>query len=504
MRKAFVSALTELADTDPRVLLLTGDLGFMAVEPFAERHPGRFINVGVAEQNMVGMATGLAEAGYVPFVYSIATFAALRSYEFIRNGPVLHDLPVRIVGVGPGLDYGPNGITHWALEDVAVLRPLPGLAVIAPADDAQTASAVAATAELAGPAYLRLARMGPAVAGLGGRFGFGRAHVVGDGTDLALVALGNMASTAVETQSLLAAQGVSARVVIVSCVRPAPIARSRRGACGRPAHALGRVALRRRRRRLADGGGRRGERSRDAPRARGGAPLAGRRDGQRRVSRTSGTASRPARWRTRRSSTSNAARCRCGVLHETRRSHPLAAGPDPRARGQRLRGRQSRAHAARAPRRRRRDHEPHARLAARGPAGPQRPRVRRARGAQRRPDARRGAAAHRLQLHRLRRVLVRDRRRADPAHQPDEHARPARAPREAQHRRLHPRRQLVGVRRERGRARGARLPRRQQRVRGLQGGLCAPHPLLRQAARPALARTCASTPSTARWRIPRG
>ena len=223
MRKAFVSALAELADTDPRVLLLTGDLGFMAVEPFAERHPGRFINVGVAEQNMVGMATGLAEAGYVPFVYSIATFAALRSYEFIRNGPVLHHLPVRIVGVGPGLDYGPNGITHWALEDVAVLRPLPGLAVIAPADDAQTASAVAATAELAGPAYLRLARMGPAVAGLGGRFGFGRAHVVGDGTDVALVALGNMASTAVEAQSLLAAQGVSARVVIVSCVRPAPV-----------------------------------------------------------------------------------------------------------------------------------------------------------------------------------------------------------------------------------------------------------------------------------------
>jgi transketolase len=222
VRKAFVSALTELADGDPRVLLLTGDLGFMAIEPFAERHPGRFINVGVAEQNMVGMATGLAEAGYVPFVYSIATFAALRSYEFIRNGPVLHDLPVRIVGVGPGLDYGPNGITHWALEDVAVLRPLPGLAVVAPADDAQTASAVAATAELAGPAYLRLARMGPAIAGLEGRFGMGRAHVLGGGADVALVALGNMASTAVETQSLLAAEGVNARVVVVSCVRPAP------------------------------------------------------------------------------------------------------------------------------------------------------------------------------------------------------------------------------------------------------------------------------------------
>jgi transketolase len=222
MRKAFFNALADLADSDPRVVLLTGDLGFMAVEPFVERHPGRFINAGVAEQNMVGMATGLAEGGYVPFVYSIATFAALRSYEFIRNGPVLHDLPVRIVGVGPGLDYGPNGITHWALEDVAVLRPLPGLAVVAPADDRQTASAVRATARLAGPAYLRLARMGPEIAGLDGRFAFGRAHVLGDGGDVALVALGNMARTAVETQRLLAANGVDARVVIVSCVRPAP------------------------------------------------------------------------------------------------------------------------------------------------------------------------------------------------------------------------------------------------------------------------------------------
>jgi transketolase len=222
MRKAFVTSLAELADSDPRVLLLTGDLGFMAVEPFAERHPDRFINAGVAEQNMVGMATGLAEAGYVPFVYSIATFAALRSYEFIRNGPVLHDLPVRIVGVGPGLDYGQNGITHWALEDVAVLRPLPGLAVIAPADDAQTASAVQATARLPGPAYLRLAREGPAIAGLDGRFALGRAHVLGDGADVALVALGNMAATAVEAQGLLAGNGVDARVVIVSCVRPTP------------------------------------------------------------------------------------------------------------------------------------------------------------------------------------------------------------------------------------------------------------------------------------------
>src|SRR5262245_58785429 len=106
MRGTFARTLTELACLYPRVLLLTGDMDFMALDPFAEQFPDRFINGGVAEQNLVGMATGLAEAGFLPFVYSIAPFAALRPYEFIRNGPVLHRLPVRLVGVGGGFEYG--------------------------------------------------------------------------------------------------------------------------------------------------------------------------------------------------------------------------------------------------------------------------------------------------------------------------------------------------------------------------------------------------------------
>ena len=101
MRNAFSAWLTERADGDERIRLLTGDLGFTVFDDFIERHPDRFLNVGVAEQNMVGVATGLAEAGFVPFVYSIATFASMRAYEFIRNGPLLHQLPVRVVGVGP-------------------------------------------------------------------------------------------------------------------------------------------------------------------------------------------------------------------------------------------------------------------------------------------------------------------------------------------------------------------------------------------------------------------
>jgi transketolase len=222
VRKAFAEALVGLAERDDRVVLLTGDLGYTVLEPFAERFPDRFYNVGVAEQNMVGLATGLADGGFVPFCYSIATFGTLRPYEFVRNGPLAHDLPVRLVGVGGGFDYGENGLTHYALEDVAVMRVQPRMAVLAPADDDQVVAAVAATTELRGPAYLRVARAGPPIAGLGGRFRVGRAESVGDGGDVALVALGGAALEAVEAAALLAAEGVGATVAVVSSFNPSP------------------------------------------------------------------------------------------------------------------------------------------------------------------------------------------------------------------------------------------------------------------------------------------
>ena len=125
MRLAFAEALADLADRDARILLLTGDLGYMALDSFLARHPARFFNLGVAEQNMIGVATGLAEGGFIPFCYSIIPFALLRGYEFIRNGPVLHGLPIRIVGVGAGFDYGSNGYTHYATEDLAMARYFP-------------------------------------------------------------------------------------------------------------------------------------------------------------------------------------------------------------------------------------------------------------------------------------------------------------------------------------------------------------------------------------------
>jgi transketolase len=223
MRGAFVRTLTEIAAEDARILLLTGDLGYMALEPFSERFPDRFLNVGVAEQNMVGTATGLAEAGFIPFVYSIVTFATLRPYEFIRNGPVWHRLPVRIVGVGGGFEYGPQGVSHHGLEDVGVMRVQPGITVIAPADHRQMASALRATWDLPGPVYYRIGKDDRSeVPGLDGRFTCGRAEVVRSGDDVVLITSGSVAGEATAAADALAGRGVRAAVLVVASVQPAP------------------------------------------------------------------------------------------------------------------------------------------------------------------------------------------------------------------------------------------------------------------------------------------
>lgn len=225
MRGAILRRLTDLAARDPRIVLLTGDLGFMVVEEFAHRFPDRFWNVGVAEQNMMGIATGMAEAGFIPFTYSMATFSSLRPYEFVRNGPVHHRLPVRILGVGGGFEYGSAGPTHHGLEDIAVMRALPGLAVMAPADHEQAAEVLSATWDLPGPVYYRLGKDDRSVVpGLGGRFALGRAQTVRTGgARVAIVALGPLAREAVAAAEELGRRGLDCPVVVVASISPAPI-----------------------------------------------------------------------------------------------------------------------------------------------------------------------------------------------------------------------------------------------------------------------------------------
>jgi transketolase len=223
MRKAFAEGLAALAEKNNRIVLLTADLGFMALEPFASKFPQRFINVGVAEQNMVGVATGLAEAGFIPFVYSISNFAAMRPFEFIRNGPVAHRLPVRIVSVGGGLEYSHNGISHFGLEDVGILRTQSGLRIVVPCDVAQARSALEHVWNLSGPVYLRLSKNESLdVPELCGRFSLDHAEVILDGTDVQILAFGTTAALAVDAAKRLKNQGVSAAVVVVSSLNPGP------------------------------------------------------------------------------------------------------------------------------------------------------------------------------------------------------------------------------------------------------------------------------------------
>jgi transketolase len=225
VRKAFVRSLVDLAERDPQVVLMTGDLGFMALEPFSDRFPDRFFNVGVAEQNMIGLATGLSEGGFRPYCYSIAPFAALRGYEFLRNGPVAHGLPVRVVGVGGGFEYGSAGPTHHGVDDVGVMRIQPGLCVVSPADAAQTTAAVAATSDLPGPLYLRIGKDDSRVVpGLDGRFELGRTQQVRSGHDGVIFTMGSVSADVVRAADTLAETGVSPAVHVVASVSPAPTA----------------------------------------------------------------------------------------------------------------------------------------------------------------------------------------------------------------------------------------------------------------------------------------
>ena len=215
MRTAFIETLTELADADERIFLLTADLGWRVIEQFADKHKTRFLNVGVAEANMAGIATGLAQAGYIPFIYSIATFTSMRCYEQVRNGPLLHHLPVRVIGIGGGYAYGHAGPTHYALEDLTIARTQPGMTVLAPADPAQTRSIIRATVNMPGPTYIRVGKGGnPEVSGLHGRFSFDKPELVREGKDVLFVACGGVVHEALQAAELLQKDGVDAAVAV--------------------------------------------------------------------------------------------------------------------------------------------------------------------------------------------------------------------------------------------------------------------------------------------------
>lgn len=220
MRDAFIARLTDLARRQPRVMLITGDLGFGVLDNFSRELPRQFLNAGVAEQNMTGVATGLALEGRVVFTYSIGNFPTLRCLEQIRNDAAYHEADVKIVCVGGGFSYGALGMSHHATEDLAILRSMP-ITVVAPGCDWEAAEATEALAALPGTCYLRLDRSSSGKTNRPGeQFELGRAREVREGTDVTLVATGGILTEALAAAERLAREGIDARVLSVHTVKP--------------------------------------------------------------------------------------------------------------------------------------------------------------------------------------------------------------------------------------------------------------------------------------------
>lgn len=221
MRNALTDELTALAAGDPRIVLLSGDIGNQLFDTFKRRFPDRFVNCGVAEANMIGMASGMALCGLRPVAYTISAFITARCLEQIRVDVCYHKAPVVLVGVGGGLSYASLGGTHHSCEDIAFLRMLPNMAVVCPGDPIEVRLALRAALRRDGPVFLRLGKKGePVVHRQVPSFSIGRAIVLSSGRDVCLLATGTMLPVAMEAAQKLDREGLSAGVVSFHTVKP--------------------------------------------------------------------------------------------------------------------------------------------------------------------------------------------------------------------------------------------------------------------------------------------
>lgn len=215
MRTAFIQELIVQARLHPEIFFVVGDLGYSVVEPFANEFPDRFLNAGVAEQNMTGVAAGLASEGWHVFTYSIANFPTLRCFEQIRNDIAYHNLPVTVVAVGAGMAYGSLGYSHHAVQDIAVIRALPEIAVLSPADPGETRECVQWLSANPCPSYLRLGKAGePNLHTVSGGAGGPLEIIHGDGR-CAIVTMGSILKVALDAAAVLAGEGI--RISVFSC-----------------------------------------------------------------------------------------------------------------------------------------------------------------------------------------------------------------------------------------------------------------------------------------------
>lgn len=220
MRDAFIERLDWLAGLDPKIFLITGDLGFGVLDAFASHHPRQFLNAGVAEQNMTGLATGLALEGRIVFTYSIANFATLRCLEQIRNDAAYHEADVKVVAIGGGFSYGSLGMSHHATEDLAIMRAI-GVTVVAPGCDWEASAVADALVTTPGTCYVRLDRAAVGSTQRAGEiFSIGQARRVREGEDVTLISTGGILQLALSTAEVLGRRNIGCRVISMHTLEP--------------------------------------------------------------------------------------------------------------------------------------------------------------------------------------------------------------------------------------------------------------------------------------------
>lgn len=221
MRDEFVRVMSDIAMKDRNAFLITGDLGFGVLTKFANDFPHQYLNAGVAEQNMTGLAAGMALEGKVVYTYSIANFPTLRCLEQIRNDACYHKVNLKIVAIGGGFSYGSLGISHHATEDLAIMRALPNMTVVAPGDTIETAAATRAVYETPGVCYLRLGRGGePKIHEGKIDFKIGKAIKIFDGNEVVLISTGGILKNSYEAARILRERGLDVGLYSMHTLKP--------------------------------------------------------------------------------------------------------------------------------------------------------------------------------------------------------------------------------------------------------------------------------------------
>ena len=221
LRTAFIDTLRELARIDDRIFLLTADMGYSVFETFRDEFPDRFLNTGIAEQNTIGVAAGLASRGKIVFVYSIIPFVTMRCFEQVRLDLAYNFMNVKLVGVGAGLTYGSLGSSHHALEDIAIMRSLPDMTVLCPGDPIETRELIKRSFEYEGPVYIRLGKNGePKIHPDETRIEIGKSITVLEGNDLALITTSNMLETGKKWVEEWKQDGVNVSLISMPSLKP--------------------------------------------------------------------------------------------------------------------------------------------------------------------------------------------------------------------------------------------------------------------------------------------